>query len=122
MTEYIFQFRGIVNELRSFSSKFKLDDNFLIYHFQSNLELEHSSYYERYAQENAQFTGVGDTKYILSSAIQRFQNTVKNCIAKHLSSQIATVALIVQTPQTLVSYSAPNSPAFQRTIQNSVKP
>ncbi len=44
--KYISQFRGIVNELSSFSSKFKLDDNFLIYRFQSNLRLEHSSYYE----------------------------------------------------------------------------
>ncbi len=70
--KYISQFRGIVNELRSFSSKFKLDDNFLIYRFQSNLGLEHSSYYERYAQEHDPFTEGGDTQYTLSSAMQHF--------------------------------------------------
>ena len=54
--------------------------------------------------------------------MQHFQNTFKNRIAKHLSSQIGIVALTVQTPRPLVSYLAPNSPAFQRTIQNGVKP
>ena len=120
--EYIFQFRGIVNKLRSFSSKFKLDDNFLIYRFQSNLVLEHSSYYKRYAQEHDPFREKGDTKYTLSSAMKHFRNTVKNPNAKHLSSQIRTVALTAQTPRPLVSYLAPNSPAFQRIIQNGVKP
>ncbi len=70
--EYISQFRGIINELGSFSSKFKLDDKFMIYCFQSNLGLEHSSYYERYAQEQDPFTKRGDTKYTLSSAMQHF--------------------------------------------------
>lgn len=120
--EYISQFRGIVNELRSFSSKFKLDDNFLIYRFQSNLGLEHWSYHERYAQEHDPFTEGGNTKYTLSSAMQHFRNTVKNPSAKHMSSQIGTVALTAQTPRSSVSYLAPNPPAFQRTIQNGVKP
>ena len=69
LAEYISQFRGIVNEPRSVSSKFKLDDNFLIYRFQSNLGLEHFSYYKRYAQEHDPFTEEGDTKYTLSSAM-----------------------------------------------------
>ena len=54
--------------------------------------------------------------------MQHFRNTVKNPSAKHLSSQIETVALTEQTPRHLVSYLAPNSPAFQRTIHNCVKP
>ena len=120
--EYISQFRGIVNELRSFSSKFKLDKNFLIYRFQSNLGSDHASYFERYAQEHDPFTEDGDTKYTLSSAMQHFRNTVKNPSARHSSSQIGTVALTAQTPRPSVSYLAPNQPLVQRTIQNGVKP
>ncbi len=122
LAEYISQFRGIVNKPRSISSKFKLNDNFLIYRFQSNLGLEHFSYYKRYAQEHNPFTEEGDTKYTFSSAMLHFRKTIKNPSAKHMSSQIGTVALIAETPRPSVSYLAPNSPAFQRTIQNSVKP
>ncbi len=99
-----------------------LDDNFLIYRFQSNLRLEHSSYYDRYAQEHNPFTERGNTKYTLSSAMQHFRNTVKNPSAKHLSSQMRTVVLTEQTPRPLVSYLVPNSPVFQQTIQNGVRP
>ena len=82
----IFQFQGIINDLRNFFSKFKLDDNFLIYYFQSNLGLEHSSYFERYAQEHDPFIERSDTRYTFSSAMQNFRNTVENPSIKYMSS------------------------------------
>lgn len=109
--KYISQYRGIVNELRSFSSKFKLDENFLIYRFQSNLGSDHASYFERYAQEHDPFTEEGDTKYTLSSAMQHFRNTVKNPSARHTSLEIGTVALTAQAPRPSISYLAPNHPS-----------
>lgn len=42
-TDYITKFRALVNELRSFCSEFKMDDNFFIYKFQSNLGPDHAS-------------------------------------------------------------------------------
>ncbi len=65
-TDYITKFRALVNELCSFSSEFKMDDNFFIYKFQSNLGLEHASYFERYAQDHDPFDADGKVKYSLS--------------------------------------------------------
>lgn len=50
-TDYITKFRSLVNKLRSFSSEFKMDDNFFIYKFQSNFGPNHASYFERYTQD-----------------------------------------------------------------------
>ena len=77
-TDYIAKFRALVNELHSFSSEFKMDDNFFIYKFQSNLGPEHASYFERYAQDHDPFDADRKVKYSLSSAMQHFRNTVKN--------------------------------------------
>ena len=120
--KYISQFQDTINELRSFSAKFKLDDNFLIYQFQSSLGLENSSYDEWYTQEQDPFIEVGDTKYTLISSMKHFWNTIKNINVKYLSSQIRIVALTAKTSWGSVSYLAPNSPLFQRIIQNDVKP
>ena len=48
-TEYITKFRALVNELYSFSTEFKIDINFFINKFQSNLGPKHASYFKRYA-------------------------------------------------------------------------
>ncbi len=54
--------------------------------------------------------------------MQHFRNTVENPSAKQLFLQIGTVALVVQTTESWVSYWAPNLPLFQQTIQNGIKP
>ncbi|MCJ1344738.1 hypothetical protein MMC31_002941 [Peltigera leucophlebia] len=81
-TDYITKFRALVNELRSFSSKFKVDNNLFIYKFQSNLGPDHASYFERYVQDYDPFDADGKAKYSLSSAMQHFRNTVKTPSAK----------------------------------------
>ncbi len=48
-TEYITKFQAPVNKLCSFSSVFKIHDNFFIYKFQSNLGPKNSSYFEGYS-------------------------------------------------------------------------
>ena len=94
-TDYITKFRALVNELRSFSSEFKMDHNFFIYKFQSNLGPDHASYFERYAQDHDPFNADGKPKYSLSSAMQHFRNTVKNPSAKsHIGLEIAATGLL----------------------------
>ena len=80
--DYITKFRALVNELRSFLLEFKVDDNFFIYKFQSNLGPDHASYFEKYAQDHDSFDANGKAKYSLSSTMQHFRNTVKNPSAK----------------------------------------
>ncbi len=41
-SDYITQFRELINELKSFSSKLQLDEKILIFLFQNNLSDEHS--------------------------------------------------------------------------------
>lgn len=62
----------IVNKIQSFSTKIKLDKNWLIYQFHTNLGSEHSGYFERYSQKYNPFDENGDIKHIFSSAIQHF--------------------------------------------------
>ena len=94
-TDYIIKFRALVNELCSFSSGFKMDDNFFIYNFHSNLGPEHASYFERYAQDHDLFDADGNVKYSLSSTMQHFWNTVKNPSAKSTSGlETATTRLL----------------------------
>ncbi|MCJ1471243.1 hypothetical protein MMC07_009891, partial [Pseudocyphellaria aurata] len=105
--DYVLQFRTIVNELRNFSGKLKLDENWLIYLFLSNLGSEHSAYFETYAQEHDPFDDDGNAKYTLSSAMHHFQNTVKNPSSKSASGiENVSVALV-----------AANTPVHQTTIQ-----
>ncbi len=68
-TDYITKFRALVNEFWSLSSEFKMDDNFFIYKFQSNLGPKHASYFEQYAQDHDLFDVDGKVKYSLSSAM-----------------------------------------------------
>ncbi len=75
--DYITKFRALVNELCSFSSEFKMDDNFFIYKFQSDLGPEHASYFERYAQDHDPFDADEKVKYSLSLAMQHFRNMVQ---------------------------------------------
>lgn len=56
----------------------KLDKNWLIYQFQTNLGCEYSRYFERYSQEHNSFNENRDTKHTLNSAMQHFQNTIHN--------------------------------------------
>ncbi len=62
-------FRQIVNQLQSFSSSMKLDKNWLIYRFHTNLGTKFSSYFERYSQDHDPFNEQGEAKHSLSSAI-----------------------------------------------------
>ena len=107
--DYVSQFCNIVTELKNFSTKFKLDENFLIFLFQSNLGSEHASYFEMYAQEHDLFTENGDAKYTLSSTMHHFQNTVRNPKSKPSIDKTA-VALV-----------AANTPTHQNIIQDGVQ-
>lgn len=68
----------------SISLEFKIDDNFFIYNFQSNLGPNYTSDFERYEQNYASFNIHRKAKYNLSSAIEHYQSTVKNPSAKHI--------------------------------------
>lgn len=72
LADYVLQFRNIVTELKNFSTKLKLDENFLIFLFQSNLGSKHASYFEMYAQEHNSFKENSKVKYTLSSAMHYF--------------------------------------------------
>ena len=72
-----------------------MDDNFFIYKFQSNLDPNHASYFKRYAQDHGPFDADGKAKYSLNSAMQYFQNTIKNPFAKStIGLEIATTGLL----------------------------
>ncbi len=64
--DYITKFRALVNELRSFSSELKINNNLVIYKFQSNLGPENASYFERYSQDHDPFDAYGKVKYSLN--------------------------------------------------------
>ena len=107
--DYVSQFRNVVNELRNFSTKIKLDENFLIFFFQTNLGSDHASYFETYAQEHEPFNDSGEAKYTLSLAMHHFQNTVRNPKSKTSTDKMG-IALI-----------AAHAPAHQHTTQDGVQ-
>lgn len=91
LAKYISQFQDIINELYSFSSKFTLDKNFLIYCFQSKLELDHFNYFKWYTQADKFFMEESEIKYIIRSAMQHFRNTLKTFGTRDIFSQIQIV-------------------------------
>ena len=95
-TDYIIKFHTVVNKLWSFWSKIKIDNNFFIYNFQSNLGLNHTSHFERYAEDHDPFNTDKKPKYSLSLTIQQFWNTIKNPFAKSsISLEIAAIELLL---------------------------
>lgn len=115
-SDYVSKFRMIVNELQSFSTKMKLDENWLTYRFHTNLGSEHSGYFERYSQEHDPFDKDGNTKHTISSAMQHFQNTVRNPSSPE-KSFISMAAVMPNTAQI-----SPNQPSNQTRIQPGAKP
>ena len=122
---YVFQFRNIVNELRNFSTKLKLDENWLIYQFHSNLGPEHAFYFEAYAQEHDPFNKDGEAKFTLSSAMHHFQNTIKNPSFKIAidKSAIAFIAANMPAEQSIIQSGAQISTSNSRvlTVQKTIK-
>ena len=98
--DYITKFRSTVTELKSFSTKFQMDDNLLIFFFQYNLSAAYSAYCQNYAQKHDSFGFNGSAKYSLSYAMHHFQNTVANPLktAKH-----SLISLISLGSSTLIS-------------------
>ena len=76
--DYVIKFCSTVTELKSFSTKSQMDENWLIFLFQYNLSVTHSAYYQSYAQDHNSFGLDGFAKYSLSYAMHHFQNTVAN--------------------------------------------
>ena len=110
--DYVTKFRSTVTELKSFSTKFQMDENLLIFLFQYNLSATHSAYCQSYAQEHDPFGLDGSAKYSLSYAMHHFQNTVAN------PSKIAErslVSLASLGPSALVS--SQDSSTQQSSIQ-----
>ena len=117
---YVSKFRQIVNELQSFSSGMKLDENWLIYRFHTNLGTKFSSSFERYYQDHDPFNKQGEAKHFFSSAIQYFLNTARNLgsetpIIKSGSGFICFHAFAA-------FFIALNLPANQSSIQTGAKP
>lgn len=55
-----------------------MDNNFFINKFQLNLDPEYASYFKRYKQDKDFFDTDEKIKYSLNSAMQYFQNRIKN--------------------------------------------
>lgn len=123
--DYVLQFCNIVNELRNFSRKLKLDENWLIYLFLSNLGPEHASYFETYAQEHDPFDDNGNAKFTLSSAMHHFQNTIRNPSSKTTLDResVALVAANMPAQQSIVQDGAQIGTSNSRvlTIQKTIK-
>ncbi len=88
-TDYVTKFRSTVTELKSFSTKFSMNRNWLISLFQYNLSATHSAYSQSYAQEHDLFGLDCSAKYSLSYTMHHFQNTVAN------PSKIAEQSLVL---------------------------
>ncbi len=76
--DYVTKFCATVIELKSFSTKFQVDENLLIFLFQYNLSTSHSAYCQSYDQEHNPLGLNRTAKYTLSYAMHYFQNTVAN--------------------------------------------
>ncbi len=86
----------------------KLDENWLIYRFHINLGSQHSGYFERYSQEHNPFDDEGNTKHTLSSAMQHFQNTVRN--PSSLEKLVISMAAVPIMPNAaFISLNQPNN-------------
>lgn len=93
--DYITKFCALINKLCSFSSEFKIENNFFIYKFQSNLGPNHVSNFKRYVQDYDSFNANRKAKYSLNLAMQHFQNTVENPFAKStISLELAATELL----------------------------
>ncbi len=80
--DYVTQFCSLINKFRSFCAKFKLDDNFYVYRFQSNLGPDYANYFECYTHDHNPFDGECNIKYTLSLAIQHFKNKIKTSVLR----------------------------------------
>lgn len=123
--DYVSQFWNIVNELRNFLTKLKLDENWLIYQFHSNLGPEHAFYFKAYAQEHDLFNKDGEVKFTPSSVMHHFQNTVKNLSSKIAidKSAIALIAANIPAEQSIVQSGAQIGTSNSRvlTVQKTIK-
>ncbi len=72
--DHVTKFCANVTELKSFSTKFQMHENLLIFLFQYNLSASHSAYFQSYAQEYDPFGSDGIAKYTLSYAMHHFKN------------------------------------------------
>ena len=97
----------------------KLDENWLIYQFHTNLESEFSSYFERYSQDHDPFTEQGTAEHSLSSAMQHFMNTARNPSSENVTSKPNTG---IASYNSSVAFVAPHLPANQVVVQAGAKP
>lgn len=107
--DYVTKFRATVTELKSFSTKFQMDENLLIFLFQYNLSASHSAYCQSCAQEHDPFGLDGTAKYTLSYAMHHFQNTVANPSKNPERSLVSLAAMGPSASQ--------DSPTQQNSVQ-----
>ena len=119
-SDYASKFRQIINELQNFSSSMKLDENWLIYRFYTNLEAKFSSYIEQYSQDHDLFNKQGEAKHSLSMAIQHFLNTACNPSSETPITKSGSD--IISSHASAVFFIALNLPANQSSIQTGAKP
>ena len=111
--DYVIKFRATVTELKSFSTKFQMDENLLIFLFQYNLSTSHSAYCQSYAQENDPFGLNGTAKYTPSYAMHHFQNTVANPSQNPKQSHVSLAAM---RPSAIIS--SQDSPKQQNSVED----
>ncbi len=110
--DYVTKFRATVTELKSFSTKFQIDENLLFFLFQYNLSASHSAYCQSDAQKNDLFGFDGTAKYTLSYAMHYFQNIMAN---QSQNSEQLRVSLAAMGPSAIIS--SQDSPTQQNSVQ-----
>lgn len=68
----------IIKELQIFSTKIKLDKNWLFYLLYINLDKKYFRYFQEYLQQQNFFDIEKNIKYTLSCTMQHFENIVIN--------------------------------------------
>ena len=98
----------------------KLDKNWLIYRFHTNLGTKFNSYFERYSQDHDPFNEQGEAKHSVSSAIQHFLNTARNPSSETTITKSGSG--IISSHASAVSFIASNLPANESSTQTGAKP
>ena len=96
---YVNKFRNTIDELKIFSFKMILNDNFLIYWFHMNLKFSYDQYQKNYIQIHEIFNDNNKIKQFFSEVITRFLNIIWNFTSNIILNSITsmTTAFIISS-------------------------
>lgn len=116
-TTYVNKFREAVTEVENFSTHLRLDNNLLIWWFQSNLGSGYESYVDFYNQQHEPFKEDGSARHDLAYALNHFQNHFHSGVA------IAAHAMVATTKSSPIRVQAQNGckPGHTRDVIRTVK-